>query len=252
MQDGREDGAAADAEEALGDGPSASDVAERLRRQIQDGVRAPGQWLREVPLCEEFKVGRSVVRRALRTLADDGLLVIEPNRGASVKLTTLQEVFDLFELRAGLYGVAARFACIRASANLLKEILGKADDLIAASQTDASAEDLIGRSEAIFSLMAAAASADTREMIALLRRKTRWHLSYMGLADGPGPFDHWRAMRTALAARDGAGAAEGARNILYYMQNEVARVMLARGLGLQEPLLNAALRRASAGTERQS
>jgi DNA-binding GntR family transcriptional regulator len=215
-------------------GLTAEDVVERLRHQIQEGERAPGEWLREARLCDEFGVGRTIVRRALRSLEEDGLVALEVNRGAHVKLTTLQEVFDLFELRAGLYGVAARFTCIRASQPLLAEILDKADALIAASEAEASAEDLIARSEVIFSLMAGAASADTQAMIAAVRRKTRWHYSYMGLAQGPGPFDHWRAMRAALAARDPVAAAEGARNILYYMQNEVGRVMLARGLGVQQ------------------
>src|ERR1700742_4864926 len=119
---------------ARSDGPTAVEVAERLRHQIQEGLWQPGEWLREARLCEEFKVGRSIVRRALGNLADDGLVVLEPNRGASVTVTTLQEVFDLYELRAGLYGVAARFACIRASATLMAEILQKADVLLADSE----------------------------------------------------------------------------------------------------------------------
>lgn len=216
------------------DGPSAEEVTEHLRHQIQEGLWQPGEWLRETKLCAQFDVGRSIARRALRNLADDGLVDLEANRGASVKLTTLQEVFDLFELRAGLYGVAARFACIRASGPLMAEILDKADRLIADSEAGASAEELIGQSEVVFSLMTQAASSDTQAMIAAVRRKTRWHYSYMGLVEGPGPFNHWRAMRAALAARDPAAAAEGARGILYYMQNEVSRVMLARGLGTQQ------------------
>jgi DNA-binding GntR family transcriptional regulator len=231
---------------ARGEGPTAVDVTERLRRQIQDGLWSPGEWLREAPLCAEFKVGRSIVRRALRNLADDGLVVLEPNRGASVTVTTLQEVFDLYELRAGLYGVAARFACIRASPALMSEILRKADVLLAASEAGEGAAELIRQSEVIFSLMAGTASADAQKMIAAVRRKTRWHWSYVGLAEsstGKGPFDHWRVMRAGLAARDPARAAEGARNILYFMQNEVSRLMLARGLGMQEPVRSPAARR---------
>src|SRR5579864_8249381 len=118
-----------------GEGPTAAEVAEQLRHQIQEGLCSPGEWLREARLCEEFGVGRSIVRRALGELADDGLVILEPNRGASVSVTTLQEVFDLYELRAGLYGVAARFACIRASSPLMAEILRKSDKLIADSET---------------------------------------------------------------------------------------------------------------------
>jgi DNA-binding GntR family transcriptional regulator len=221
-----------------GAGPTAAEVTERLRHQIQEGLWSPGEWLREARLCDEFEVGRSIVRRALGNLADDGLVILEPHRGASVTVTTLQEVFDLYELRAGLYGVAARFACVRASGTLMAEILRKADILLADSEAGASAAELIHQSEEIFSLMAGTASPDAQKMIAAVRRKTRWHWSYVGLAEsatGQGPFEHWRFMRAGLAARDPARAAEGARNILYFMQNEVSRLMLVRGLGMQEP-----------------
>jgi DNA-binding GntR family transcriptional regulator len=230
------------------EGPSAAEVTERLRHQIQEGLWSPGEWLREARLCSEFNVGRSIVRRALGNLADDGLVVLEANRGASVTVTTLQEVFDLYELRAGLYGVAARFACLRASPSLMAEILRKTDVLLAAADAHESAAELIHQSEEIFSLMAGTASLDAQKMIAAVRRKTRWHWSYVGLSESPiwaGVFDHWRVMRAGLVARDAARAAEGARGILYFMQQEVSRLMLARGLGMQElPRSSGARRRA--------
>ncbi len=101
----------------------------------------------------------------------------------------------------------------------------------------------------IFSLMASTASGDAQKMIAAVRGKTRWRWSYVGLAESAtlrGPFDHWRTMRAALAARDPAKAAEGARNILYFMQSEVAQLMLARGLGMQEPVQPSPPRRRAA------
>lgn len=235
---------------ARGEGPSAADVAERLRHQIQEGLWSPGEWMREARLCAEFKVGRSIVRRALGSLADDGLVILEANRGACVTATTLQEVFDLYELRAGLYGVAARFACIRAPAGLMAEILRKSDNLLADFEAGANAAELIHQSEEIFSLMAGTASVDAQKMIAAVRRKTRWHWSYVGLAErslAHGPFDQWVVMRAGLAARDPAKAAEGARNILYFMQNEVSRLMLSRGLGMQEPVQPSSARRRGGG-----
>lgn len=215
---------------------TARDVADGLRRQIQDGVLRPREWLREARICSEFGVGRSIARTALRTLADDGLVVIEENRGASVAATTVQEVFDLYELRAGLYGVAARFACIRATPPHMAQTLKLVDEMLAASRRGEPAEDLISRSEEIFSRLASTASADAQRMIESVRRKTRWHYSYVSLAqstDG-GPFRHWEVVRAGLAARDGAMAAEGARNILYYMQNEAMRLMISRGHGLSK------------------
>ncbi len=214
---------------------TAEDVADALRRQIQDGLLPPGEWLREVRICTEFGVGRSIARTALRELGDDGLVTLEENRGAYVAATTIQEVFDLYEVRAALYGLAARFACIRATPQHLAGTLERVDALLDASRRGAPAEELIHQSEVIFDQLASVASVDAQKMIESVRRKTRWHYSYVSLAlstDG-GPFDHWRMVRAGLAERDGAKAAEGARNILYYMQNEVMRLMIARGFGLQ-------------------
>lgn len=214
---------------------TAADVAGALRRQIQEAQLPPGEWLREVRICAEFGVGRSIARTALRTLADDGLVHIEENRGAYVAATTVQEVFDLYEVRAALYGLAARFACIRASPPFMAETLKLIDVLLADSERGEPAEELIHQSEVIFSRLASVSSPDAQRMIEAIRRKTRWHYSYVGLAESAdgGPFGHWRVVRAGLAARDGAMASEGARSILYYMQNEVMRLMISRGFGLQ-------------------
>jgi len=216
---------------------TAADVADAVRRQIQDGVLPPGDWLREPRICAEFGVGRSIARSALRILADDGLVRIEENRGAFVAATTVQEVFDLYELRAGLYGVAARFACMSTPAAFMAETLELTDILFEDTESGrTSAEELVRQSEVIFSRLASVASPDTQRMIEAVRRKTRWHYSYVGLAEGSGPpIDHWRVLRAGLAARDPAMAADGARAIIHHTQNEVMRLMISRGLGLRKP-----------------
>lgn len=216
--------------------PNAASVADSLRRQIQDGLLSPGDWLREARICNEFEVGRSIARTALRILADDGLVVIEENRGAYVAATTVQEVFDLYEVRAALYGLAARFACIRASPRHMAETLKLVDGLLAASERGETAEKLIRQSEEIFSRLASVSSPDAQRMIEAVRRKTRWHYSYVSLAEytDSALWEHWRRVREGLAARDGAKASEGARGILYCMQNEAMRLMISRGYGLQE------------------
>lgn len=211
---------------------NADDLAQALRVQIQRSELAAGEWLREVKLCSEFGVGRSIVRRALRALADDGLIEIEENRGARVSSTTVEEVFDLYEVRAALYGLAARFACLRGSDAVIGGILTKIDELLECAASNAPSEQIIEVSEAIFSAMSACSSADAQRMIESVRRKTRFHFSYVALAlnaTGPGPYEYWRRVRQALVERDADKASQSARDILYFMQGEVARIMLARG-----------------------
>ena len=200
--------------------PTADDLAQALRLKIQKSELAQGEWLREARLCSEFGVGRSTVRRALRTLADDGLIELEENRGARVSATTAEEVFDLYEVRAALYGLAARFAC---SARL-----GRGDPSHARQYRSfaerrrdrAPAEQIIEVSEAIFSEMAEFASRDAQKMIESVRRKTRFHFSYVALAlnaNGPGPYEHWRRVRAALVARDADDSRSGrARHSVFH------------------------------------
>ena len=207
-------------------------VSEILRQRIQSNVLAPGEWLREGPICREFDIGRSVARRILRTLSDDGLIELEENRGARVLETTVEEVFDLYEVRAALYGLAARFACMRMSDTAIVKVRADIDDLLEAAEGGASAEKIIGLSEEIFMQLAEYASFEAQKMIVSVRRKTRFHYSYVALAlstDGPGPYQHWRRVSFALSKRDVAEASQAARDILYYMQGEVARIMLAQG-----------------------
>lgn len=222
----------AELEASTGMARSAEDLAQILRTMIQKSELPPGEWLREVRLCSEFGVGRSIVRRALRALADDGLVEIEENRGARVSATTVEEVFDLYEARAALYGLAARFACLRGSDATIQSLLDKIDRLLVDAENGVAAEQIIETSESIFSEMSECGSADAQRMIESIRRKTRFHFSYVALAinaNGPGPYKSWRGVRAGLIERDPDKASQCARDILYFMQGEVARIMLARG-----------------------
>lgn len=233
---------------AEADAPVSSEaLTDILRRRIQQRELLPNEWLRESRMCTEFGIGRSIVRRALRALAEDGLVELEENRGARVRETSVEEVFDLYEVRAALYGLAARFACQRASSAAIQEMLVLIDRLLDAAESGAPADEIITISEAIFSDMARTASADAQRMIESVRRKTRWHYSYVALAvnaTGPGPYEHWRQVRAALVSRHADRASEAARKILYFMQSEVARIMLTRGPGLSEELAAPLLPRA--------
>ncbi|PKP86210.1 MAG: hypothetical protein CVT78_13050 [Alphaproteobacteria bacterium HGW-Alphaproteobacteria-17] len=182
-------------------------------------------------MCKEFSVGRSIARRALRYLEQDGLVEIEENRGARVSATTVEEVFDLYELRAALYGLAARVACMRATDEEIVSMSADIDRMLEIAADGYPADEVIEASERIFSRMVSFASADAQQMVASVRRKTHFHFSYAALAlnnNSLGAYDFWRDVRAGLASRDADAVAQAARNILYFMQGEVARIMLSR------------------------
>jgi DNA-binding GntR family transcriptional regulator len=88
-------------------------LADALRREILDGELTPGSRLRERELCEAFGVARHSLRAALRALAAEGLVRIEPHRGARVAQLTSDDVRWLYELRAALEIEAAHLALER-------------------------------------------------------------------------------------------------------------------------------------------
>lgn len=95
-------------------GRSFSDQAERaLRDQILRGAFAPGSRLNEVEISADLGVSRGPVREAMQRLARDGLVVLQPHRGAFVRRLTLAEVSNLFEVRITLESKVAALAAER-------------------------------------------------------------------------------------------------------------------------------------------
>ena len=88
-------------------------IAQALRQEILDGTLAPRARLREHHLSETYGVARHSLRAALRALAAEGLVKIEPHRGAHVAALTSDEVRWLYELRTALELEAAHLALER-------------------------------------------------------------------------------------------------------------------------------------------
>ena len=227
-QDGPDDGRREDNAKS-----GAREIATRLRDQIQSGKLKPGEWLREIKLAEELNTGRSALREALRLLERDGLVELEKFRGARVTTPTLFEMFDLFEARAALFGLVVRFACFRASDADLREIVSRIESLVEMAATS-TPEERARDSVEIGALITKHASREAREMMAASQRRARWRFLYLGLpygGDTQGPADRWRDLAAKLAVRDANGAACAAREIVYFMQQEVTKALVARGGG---------------------
>jgi DNA-binding GntR family transcriptional regulator len=109
-------------------------LADALRREILDGALPAGAWLRERELCETYGVARHSLRAALRALATEGLVRIEPHRGAHVAQLSPDDVRWLYELRAALEIEAAHLALERNGGRLpapVHEALARLEDACA-------------------------------------------------------------------------------------------------------------------------
>jgi DNA-binding GntR family transcriptional regulator len=106
-------------------------LTETLRRRILDGDLQPGTPLREEALSSEYDVARHSLRSALRSLQGEGIVQIEPNRGARVTSLSPEDVRGLSELRMALEVEAARMALERGGGSLPASVHRRADRLAA-------------------------------------------------------------------------------------------------------------------------
>ncbi|RKQ35792.1 GntR family transcriptional regulator [Oceanobacillus halophilus] len=75
-------------------------VCSVLRRAILKGDFRPGEKLVQTELADLIGVSRMPVREALRTLELEGLVVIEPHKGAVVRSISKEDIKEIYELRA--------------------------------------------------------------------------------------------------------------------------------------------------------
>jgi GntR family transcriptional regulator of vanillate catabolism len=111
-----------------------------LRDRILHGDLQPGTRLQEVALADQLQVSRTPIREALRTLAEEGLLIYEPNRGYHVRRFSLDYILKAFRLRMVLEGLSARLAAehplTKAGEQAFLAALSKGDELLQQIDTD--------------------------------------------------------------------------------------------------------------------
>jgi DNA-binding GntR family transcriptional regulator len=99
-----------------------------LRERILRGSYPEGEPLRQDAIAEELGVSRIPVREALRQLEAEGLVIFSPHRGAVVSTLSLQEITELFEVRAELESDLLR----RAIPHMVSEDHARAKEILQA------------------------------------------------------------------------------------------------------------------------
>jgi len=97
-------------------------VTDRLRELIIEGQLTPGARLNERELCDLLGVSRTPLREAFQTLAFEGLIDIQPNKGARVTVLSRKDIEESFTLLGALEELAGQLACAQASEDEILEI----------------------------------------------------------------------------------------------------------------------------------
>jgi DNA-binding GntR family transcriptional regulator len=98
------------------------DAYHLLREAIVSGQFHPNERLVESAVATKLGVGRTAVRAALVRLDQEGLIGLELNRGARVRLISDREALEIEEVRASLEGLLARRAATRVTPEELREL----------------------------------------------------------------------------------------------------------------------------------
>ena len=97
--------------------PAARLVAERAYVELRDRIvtlrLAPGTALREDELMREMGIGRTPLREAVKRLALENLVAVQPRRGTFVTGVEASDILNITEVRAELEGYAAELAALR-------------------------------------------------------------------------------------------------------------------------------------------
>jgi DNA-binding GntR family transcriptional regulator len=116
-------------------------LREQIKSYLSDAILRgefkPGERLVETRIAQQLGVSQAPVREAIRDLEVLGFLKSEPFRGASVRQLSVEELTEIYPVRAALEGVAAREAAKKLTEEQfahLEELLEKMLD--ASANTD--------------------------------------------------------------------------------------------------------------------
>lgn len=204
-------------------------IAVRIGQAIVANEFTPGQKLREVDLAAAFGVSRASVREALRIVEREGLVTILPQRGAQVTALSVDEVEDIFDIRAQLMGLACERVATALSASgkselerLFVELERALDDAEAYSRASLEISEFCVR------------NAGSRRLADLIlsfgRQTTRYtKLSLATLERRQQSISNWRGLVQSILAGD-AKAAEGFARQLVFDTRDSALKLLADGM----------------------
>jgi DNA-binding GntR family transcriptional regulator len=182
------------------------EVAELLRQRIFSRSLAPGSWIDEMKLAEEYGISRTPLREALKVLAAEGLVTMKVRRGAYVTEMSDQDLNDVYHLLSLLESDAAGVVARQATDAQLKELQGLQKELEAAA----------GQRETFFALnerfhmrlLEIAGNRWRDQMVADLRKvmKLNRHNSLLKAGRVQESLKEHRAIMAAIARRDDEAA----------------------------------------------
>jgi DNA-binding GntR family transcriptional regulator len=217
----------------------AEQIAARLSERIVNGNYSPGQRIMEQALAAEFSVSRGPVREALRLLEKDGVVTILARRGALVTRLSIDEVKEIFDVRAMLNGLRDRL--IAEDPDRVRVLPALEAEVEALTRYARDARHAAAYIETVFRLNRiltdAAGSRRLRSILGSLALQTLRY-SQLGLSTPERrrqSVQHWQKTLKAIREGDGAAAERIARQRVTDSRDAAIRLLKAQEAGAAAP-----------------
>jgi DNA-binding GntR family transcriptional regulator len=100
-----------------------------LRDEILSGKLRPNEKLNTNKLAKRLGVSRTPIREALNRLISVGLVEALPHRGIYIKNLSIEEIIELYYIRAALEGIAARLAVRNLTEDTIRQLQHYCDEM---------------------------------------------------------------------------------------------------------------------------
>ncbi len=94
-------------------------LSKKAYKSIRDGISAgqvkPGEWLRQDVLAQKLGVSQATVREALNRLVSEGLALHVPHKGVKAVTISIEDLRDIYDMRAVLESLANELAASQIS-----------------------------------------------------------------------------------------------------------------------------------------
>ena len=98
------------------------EILDDLRQKILSEAYAQGQSLIERELCEYYSISRTPIREILWRLVLDGIVEQRPTRGFNVRSLGWEQIFEIFQTREAIEGMASRLTCLRQDREIIERL----------------------------------------------------------------------------------------------------------------------------------
>ncbi len=192
-------------------------VHDALENAIITGELKPGERIHADVLAAQFGMSRIPVREALRSLHEAGWVDIKPRHGVHVRERTAEELDELFEFRAVVEGMVARWAALRRTDADLDALAARIQESREASDEPATGAGFYA------ALRAAAKNSVLATTSAALEKRARFYFSTVEHQLG----EDWRHVHEAVLDHVRAQDADAADRVAHKHIEDTGKAVAA-------------------------